>query len=163
MEDFFCKKFNDALSNSYILINRIEQNMFNSSKRFNLSVSELSMLEVINKSPVTGKVVGDIANELMITPSSVTIAVNRLEKKGYVARHKSKTDGRQVYVNLTEKGRHADRIHKRFRKNMARDILCDMNENEKCTLVKCMERMNNFLLNKINRSLVNKDGLKKSA
>lgn len=55
--------------------------MFNSSKRFNLSVSELSMLEVINKSPVTGKVVGDIANELMITPSSVTIAVNRLEKK----------------------------------------------------------------------------------
>lgn len=43
---------------------------------------------------------------------------------------------------------------------MARDILCDMNENEKCTLVKCMERMNNFLLNKINRSLVNKDGLK---
>lgn len=121
------------------------------------------MLEVINKSPVTGKMIGDIANELMIKPSSVTIAVNRLEKKGYVARHKSETDGRQVYVNLTEKGRHADRIHKRFRKNMARDILFDMNDNEKCTLIKCMERMNGFLLNKINRSTLNRDGLKNSA
>lgn len=163
MEDFFCKKFNDTLSTSYVLINRIEQNMFNSSKRFNLSVSELSMLEVINKNPITGKMIGDIANELMIKPSSVTIAVNRLEKKGYVARHKSETDGRQVYVNLTEKGRHADRIHKRFRKNMARDILCDMSDSEKCTLIKCMERMNDFLLNKINRSTLNRDGLKNSA
>ena len=163
MEDFYCKKFNDALSDSYILINRIEQNMFNSSRRFNLSVSELNMLEVINKSPVTGKMVGDIAAELMITPSSVTIAVNRLEKKGYVARHKIKTDGRQVYVNLTEKGRHADRIHKRFRKNMAQDILRDMNENEKCTLVGCVERMNSFLLSKINRSPFNRAGLKNSA
>ena len=162
MEDFFNKKFNDTLSTSYVLLNRFEQNMFNSSKRFNLSVSELSMLEVINKSPVTGKMVGDIATELMITPSSVTIAVNRLEKKGYVARHKSETDGRQVYVNLTERGRHADRIHKRFRKNMAKDILCDMKESEKCTLIKCMERMNKFLTNKIN-SANNKEALKKSA
>ncbi|MEE0265004.1 MAG: MarR family transcriptional regulator [Acutalibacteraceae bacterium] len=162
MEDFFIKKFNDTLSASYVLLNRFEQNMFNSSKRFNLSVSELSMLEVINKSPVTGKMVGDIATELMITPSSVTIAVNRLEKKGYVARHKSETDGRQVYVNLTERGRHADRIHKRFRRNMAKDIFCGMKESEKCTLIKCMERMNKFLTNKINGA-TNKETIKKSA
>ncbi|MEE0059399.1 MAG: hypothetical protein UE295_01090, partial [Acutalibacteraceae bacterium] len=77
-------------------------------------------------------------------------------------RHKSETDGRQVYVNLTERGRHADRIHKRFRKNMAKDILCDMKESEKCTLIKCMERMNKFLTSKIN-SATNKELLKKSA
>lgn len=163
MEDFFCKKFNDTLSVSYILMNRFEQNVFNSSKRFNLSVSELTMLEIINKSPVTGKMVGDIANELMITPSSVTIAVNRLEKKGYVARKRSETDGRQVYVNLTEKGRHADRIHKRFRKNMANDILCDMNDNEKNVLIMCMERMNNFLAKRINKDIMERYGLEHSA
>ncbi|MEE0930309.1 MAG: MarR family transcriptional regulator [Acutalibacteraceae bacterium] len=163
MEDFLLRKFNDTLSTSYILMNRVEQNVFNSSKRFNLSVSELSMLEVINKNPVTGKMVGDIASELMITPSSVTIAVNRLEKKGYVARHRSETDGRQVYVNLTEKGRHADRIYKRFRKNMAKDIFCGMEDEEKCTLIKCIERMNNFLLNKINRSILNRESFKNSA
>ena len=106
--------------------------------------------------------IGDIATELMITPSSVTIAVNRLEKKGYVARHRSEIDGRQVYVNLTERGRHADRIHKRFRKNMAKDILCDMSETEKRTLVKCMERMNAFLKNKININQ-NRETLNKSA
>lgn len=163
MEDFFCRKFNDTLSVSYVLINRFEQNIFNSSKRFNLSVSELSMLEVINKNPVTGKMVGDIASELMITPSSVTTAVNRLEKKGYVERKRSEIDGRQVYVNLTEKGRHADRIHKRFRKNMAYDILSGMNESEKHALIKCMEKMNDFLLKKINRNTSGQSGLRNSA
>ena len=163
MEDFLLRKFNDTLSTSYVLYNRIEQIMFNSSKRFNLSVSELTMLEVINKSPVTGKMIGDIAHSLMITPSSVTIAVNRLEKKGYVARHRSTTDGRQVYVNLTEKGRHADRIHKRFRRNMAKDIACDMTIEEQSILLRCMERMNNFLLRKIAKSSFEKDGLTHTA
>ena len=124
MEDFFCKKFNDNLSLSYVLFNRVEQNVFNSSKRFNLSISELSMLEAINRSPVHGKMVGDIACELMITPSSVTIAVN---------------------------------------KNMARDILEGMSDCEKLTLIKCVERMNNFLLNRINKSILNRDGLKNTA
>lgn len=163
MEDFFCKKFNDNLSLSYILFNRVEQNVFNSSKRFNLSISELSMLEAINRSPIHGKMVGDIACELMIKPSSVTIAVNRLEKKGYVFRKRSESDGRQVYVNLTEKGRHADRIYKRFRKNMARDILEGMSDCEKLTLIECVERMNNFLLSRINKSILNRDGLKNTA
>ena len=163
MEDFFCKKFNDNLSLSYVLFNRVEQNVFNSSKRFNLSISELSMLEVINKSPIHGKMIGDIAGELMITPSSVTIAVNRLERKGYVFRKKSETDGRQVFVNLTEKGRHADRIYKRFRKNMARDILKGMSDCEKLMLIECVDIMNDYLLSKINKSILNRDGLKNTA
>ena len=163
MEDFFCRKFNDSLSLSYVLFNRVEQNVFNSSKRFNLSISELSMLEVINKSPIHGKMIGDIAGELMITPSSVTIAVNRLERKGYVFRKKSETDGRQVFVNLTEKGRHADRIYKRFRKNMARDILKGMSDCEKLMLIECVDRMNDFLLSRINKSILNRDGLKNTA
>ena len=155
MEDVFCKKFNDKLSVSYILVSHMEQNVFNSSKRFNLSLSELAMLEVINKNPVDGRMISDIANELMITPSSVTSAVNRLAVKGYVERHRSLKDARMVYVNLTEKGRHADRIHKRFRRNMAMDILKDMNDHEKNMLIYCIERMNNFFLKKIDKSVSN--------
>ena len=158
MEDSFIKQFNDTLSTSYVLYNRIEQIMFNSSKRFNLSVSELTMLEVINKSPVTGKMIGDIAHSLMITPSSVTIAVNRLEKKGYVARHRSTTDGRQVYVNLTEKGRHADRIH-----CSSMVISREISLAKFSILLRCIERMNNFLLRKIAKSSFEKDGLTHTA
>ena len=151
MEDIFCKKFNDNLSVSYILLSHMEQSVFNSSKRFNVTLGELTMLEVINKNPIEGRMISDIATELMITPSSVTSAVNRLTLKGYVERHRSKTDGRMVYVNLTEKGRHADRIHKRFRRNMAKDVLKDMNEHEKNVLIDCIQRMNNFFLQKINK------------
>ncbi|HHZ05338.1 MAG TPA: MarR family transcriptional regulator [Clostridiales bacterium] len=162
MTDNFCERLNDVITDSYSLFNRVEQNMLTKSKRINLSISELHMLEVINKCPIRGKMIGEIASELMITPSSVTIAVNRLEKKGYVVRKKSLEDGRQVYVNLTDKGRHADRIHKRFHKNMARSISDGMTLEEKNILLSCIDRMNIFLTSRLKKEETYRE-LKKSA
>lgn len=162
MNDSFCRRLSEGITQSYTLFNKVEQSMLTKSKKFNLSISELHLIEVINKNPIRGKMISDIASELMITPSSVTIAVNKLEKKGYVVRKKSLEDGRQVYVNLTDKGRHADRIHKRFHKNLARSISEGMTVQEKNILIDCIDRMNMFLLQRIKRDESLKE-LKKSA
>lgn len=162
MNDSFCRHLSEGITQSYTLFNKVEQSMLTKSKKFNLSISELHLIEVINKNPIRGKMISDIASELMITPSSVTIAVNKLEKKGYVVRKKSLEDGRQVYVNLTDKGRHADRIHKRFHKNLARSISEGMTVQEKNILIDCIDRMNMFLLKRIKRDESLKE-LKKSA
>lgn len=82
MSEDFIERFHFVLEQSYSLFSRVEQNMLTRSKRFNLSITELHLIEVINRDPIRGRVMGDIANELMITPSSVTIAVNKLVKKG---------------------------------------------------------------------------------
>lgn len=95
MGEDFCDRLNFVLEQSYSLFSRVEQNTLMRSKRFNLSISELHLIEVINKNPIRGRLIGDIAGELMITPSSVTIAVNKLVKKGYAVKKKVwRTEGR---------------------------------------------------------------------
>ncbi len=145
IEDDFYNKFTQVLENSYTLFSKVEQNMLIKSKRFNLSISEIHMIEAINRNPVEGKLIGELANDLMITPSSVTIAVNKLVKKGYVVKMRGLSDGRQTYVKLTQEGKHVDRIHKRFHKSLAKSITSGMTSNEKCLLLDCINRMNEFL------------------
>lgn len=145
MEDSFHTRLSDAMGKSYILFSRVEQSMLAKSKRFNLSICELNFIEVINKNPLVGRTIGEIASELMITPASVTATVNKLEKKGYVTKKRSISDGRQVYVQLTENGKHADRVHKRFHRSMANTISQSMSDSEKELLVSCIDRINSFL------------------
>lgn len=151
MEDSFSDRLSDAMEKSYVLFSRVEQSMLTKSKRLNLSICELNFIEAVNKNPLVGKTVGEIASELMITPASVTAMVNKLEKKGYVTRKKSIADGRQVYVQLTDSGRHADRIHKRFHRNMAKTISSNMSESEKNLLVCCIDRINIFLNSRLKK------------
>jgi DNA-binding MarR family transcriptional regulator len=49
--------------------------------------------------------VGELAAHEMVKPPSMTRTVNCLEEDGYVARRPHDTDGRQVVVVLSEKGR----------------------------------------------------------
>lgn len=151
MEDSFPIRLSDAMEKSYMLFSKVEQNMLARSKRLNLSICELNFIETINKNPLVGKTIGEIASELMITPASVTAMVNKLEKKGYVTRKKSIVDGRQVFVQLTDNGRHADRIHKRFHRSMASAISQNMTEGEKDLLVNCIDRINIFLKTRLKK------------
>ena len=80
MEDSFHTRLSDAMGKSYILFSRVEQSMLAKSKRFNLSICELNFIEAINKNPLVGRTIGEIASELMITPASVTATVSGLEK-----------------------------------------------------------------------------------
>lgn len=147
----FDEQLNFVLSRSYNLISRMEQQQLSKSKRFNLSISELKMLEVIGRYP-DGGMIGEIAHALYITPSTVTISINRLVKKGYVIRKRGKIDGRQVFVHLTEKGRQATRIHKRFHRNFANSIAKDISTEEKEMLIKCISRMNEYMADRVKRA-----------
>jgi DNA-binding MarR family transcriptional regulator len=49
--------------------------------------------------------IGELAAHERVQPPSMTRTVNCLEEGGYVARRPHETDGRQVVVNLSDKGR----------------------------------------------------------
>ena len=149
--DNFDEQLNFVLSQSYGLISRIEKHSLSKSKRFKLSISELNMLESINGGGENGRLIGNIAQDLYITPSTVTIGVNRLEKKGYVQRKRGTDDGRHVFVQLTDSGRHAVRIHKRFHKSFANSISKDITEEERDMLIRCIARMNSFIAERIKK------------
>jgi len=65
--------------------------------------SDFAVLEVLlHKGPLP---VNEIGRKVFLTSGSITTAVSRAEKKGYVRRLPSAVDGRVVEVHLTEEGR----------------------------------------------------------
>jgi MarR family 2-MHQ and catechol resistance regulon transcriptional repressor len=68
-----------------------------------LGESDFRVLEVLmHKGPMPVNVIGPKVN---LNPGSVSVAVDRLYKKGLVARVESESDRRVRTVSLTEKGR----------------------------------------------------------
>jgi DNA-binding MarR family transcriptional regulator len=62
------------------------------------------LIEAVGKNGNAPKTISDIATELGITSSTVTVAINKLMKKGYVEKSKDASDGRSVNVFLSPLG-----------------------------------------------------------
>jgi MarR family 2-MHQ and catechol resistance regulon transcriptional repressor len=67
-----------------------------------LHLSEFGIMEaLLNKGPLPINIIGQ---KVLLTSGSMTAAVNRLEKKGYVLRVRDAKDGRCFRVHLTAEG-----------------------------------------------------------
>ncbi len=143
MLDEFSTQLNNILMATYHSILKIEEQSLKNTLP-DLSVNEMHLLETIGKTHGNGRTVSGIAEELGITQPSVTAAVNKLVKKGYVERWRSEEDGRVVYIYLTKKGNSAYALHSYFHENMVRSVVRELTEEEKAHLLKGMVRLNAF-------------------
>lgn len=142
------KKLNHMLVETYRQINEIEEKSINLDNRMNLTISEMHMLESVGKNK-EGCTISFIAKDQNITLPSVTVAINKLAKKGFVEKARSEKDARQVFVKLTKEGRKINAAHQYFHENMVRNILKEFDEDEKEVLIKGVEKLNNFLEHKL--------------
>lgn len=70
---------------------------------FGLSASEFGVLELLwHKGP---QAIQQIGAKILVTSGTMTYVIDKLEKRGLVARRKCTTDGRVIYADLTEAGR----------------------------------------------------------
>lgn len=68
-----------------------------------LQFTDFAILEVLlHKGPLP---VNTIGKKVLLTSGSMTAAVNRLEKRGFVRRLRDPSDGRYFHVHLTSLGR----------------------------------------------------------
>ena len=100
--DPFSRELNELLVSTYREITRIEELVLRGLSKNTLSISELHMLDVVGSKGCT---VTDIAQSMGISMPSATIAVKKLEKKGYVTKEKDVSDARKVLIRLTIEGR----------------------------------------------------------
>lgn len=147
----FSSKLNDVLVDTFGNILKFEEDLLKSSANTDLSISEMHLLEDVGKNKPDGKTISDLAASQKITLPSVTIAINKLVKKGYVVKEKSQMDGRVVYVRLTDKGLRIDKIHQYFHMKMVKEITEQMTDDEKEVLIRGMEKLNDFFTKKISR------------
>ena len=147
----FYEQLSDVLELSYKLISKVEESMVHSATRLNLTINEIHLLEAIGQGEEKGMPVSDIASALSVAPPSVTVAVKKLEKKGYVTRERDEVDGRVVNVRLTFDGIRVNKVHRRFHRSMATKIAQDFSEEEKQILLCGLDKMNRFLKQKVEK------------
>ena len=128
------KLFNDIL--------HIEEKAMKNSEFTNLSITEIHTIDAIGKEG--NRTMGEIAHDLRITVGTLTTAINRLIKKGYVERKRIEEDRRVVLVNLTEKGEEVFNIHSIFHKDMIDTILETFKSEDLETLTKLLYKISTF-------------------
>lgn len=147
--DAFSEELNFILVETFRSILKVEEELVKRSGNIDLSINELHLIESVGKSDGKGRTISDIAEDLSITLPSVTVAINKLVKKGYVQKIKCENDGRVVYVTLTKKGKQMDAVHQYFHQKMVRSVSQDLSEDEKNAMIKGIIKLNSFFKKKL--------------
>ena len=147
--DVSLKRMNVLLTDVYRSIIKVEEVMLFRLSDGQLTLSEMHMLESIGKCGGQGITITDIAQDLEITPPSVTAMVKRLERKGFISKDRSDEDARRVHVLLTDKGRRAEIAYRYFQRNFVRDLTDALNIAEKEAIVTALEKIDAYIRRQI--------------
>ena len=126
--------FNDIL--------HIEENSLKNIDFMDLSMTEIHTIEAVGIKDA--KTMGEIAHDLRITVGTLSAAITKLIKKGYVERKRTEEDRRVVLVSLTSKGENVYREHQVFHEEMICAMLSNFSDEEEQVLSKSLEKLNTF-------------------
>lgn len=125
-----------------IVLHRIMKRAKGKYEEFDLNRSQASILFTLHqRSSMSQK---ELAESLNMTPPSITSAIRKMEREGYIRRRQDETDQRVMRLALTEKGaacvenvkRVAEEMHELIFRGMSpeeimlfRRLLLQINEN----------------------------------
>jgi DNA-binding MarR family transcriptional regulator len=130
------------LARLFISTFKVEERAIAESSKGKMSISELHVLRETGSGPE--RTMTQVARGLKISVSALTIAMNKLEKKGYVRRERGTEDHRIVKVSLTDKGREAFDYHDAFHKKMVADALSQLKADERKVLWKTLVKLDAY-------------------
>ncbi|WP_096816904.1 MarR family winged helix-turn-helix transcriptional regulator [Lactococcus fujiensis] len=90
----------------------LEEQFLKDRETPDVTVKELQILTLIHA--LGSCRATDIAKDQKLALSTITITLNRLEKKGYIRRTPSKVDRRVIFVGLEDKGNELCDQHREF-------------------------------------------------
>ena len=136
-------EINKILVEIYDDVNHIEEYSIKNGEFKDLSITEIHTIEAVGL--YGSRTMSEIASRLEITMGTLTTAIDKLIKKGYVERSRSNIDRRIVNVRLTNRGKLAYRIHEKFHLDMVRAIMDDFSEEEEEILLSALRKLNKHL------------------
>lgn len=137
------KRLNDIMVSLFNTVLRQEEEAVQSASFGNLSITEVHTLAAIGTG--RAKTMTHVANILGIKVSTLTTAIGKLVKKGYVERLRDEKDRRIVKVYLTESGIDAVREHEDFHESMIREAIAQIPREDVSKFVSSIENISNFL------------------
>lgn len=128
--------FNDTMD--------IERKYVMKSEFKDVSVNDMHILDAIGADG--SKSMSVVARAVGVTVGTLTIAMNSLVKKGYVARVRSEEDRRVVLVSLSEKGRDAYMYHETFHLKMVEAMRSGLDEQQCGVLVTALSNLKSHFM-----------------
>ena len=135
INNYMVSIFNDVLM--------IEERTLQSSQFKDVSIKEMHTIEAIGM--YQEHTTSQVARKLGITVGTLTVSVNNLVRKGYVNRVRNNEDRRVVKLALTKKGRLLYRLHDKFHRDMVRETIEEMSEEEAKILMRGLKNLHGFL------------------
>lgn len=140
----FDDELNELLTDTFNVILKSEEKSLKRADGVPLSINEFHLIEAIAKNSRAQNTVSNLAAILGLSLPSVTIAVKKLEQKGFVEKARSAEDGRSAHISLTEKGVKTNEYHNKFHKIMVRAVAGQMTAEEKELLYRVVLKLNNY-------------------
>ncbi|HBY21173.1 MAG: hypothetical protein A2Y24_08580 [Clostridiales bacterium GWE2_32_10] len=138
---------NELLVKNFKDILRIEEKVLNKKDETkDLSMNEIHTLEIIGIDKQ--QIMSDIAKKLNITIGTLSIAISKLLKKGYIEKVKSDKDKRAIKICFTDKGELAYKAHENFHKEMIAAVIKELSIDEFKIIIEFLNRINKFFINK---------------
>ncbi len=142
--DSFDRELNQLLVLAYRKVNKLEEGILHSMSGRELSISEMHLLEAVGEKKDEGIPLYELAQRMELSAPTVTVAVSKLVKKGFVIKSKSEKDKRSVIVELTRTGKKMNAAHRYFHEQMVRDINKLLNPEEREGLLRGIQQLNRF-------------------
>jgi DNA-binding MarR family transcriptional regulator len=146
---------NDLLLEIFENILVTEQKALRRGSFSDLSIAEMHTLEGIGL--YDAHTMSETAARLEITTGTLTVAVDKLVKKGYVERLRDEADRRIVRVCLTRKGKLAYRMHTKFHTLLVERLLLPLDDSGRRTLVQTLETIAAFTREQYRRYNITED------
>nr|WP_106196408.1 MarR family winged helix-turn-helix transcriptional regulator [Alkalibacterium olivapovliticus] len=121
----------------------IEERTLRLSQFKDVSIKEMHTIDAIGM--YQEHTTSEVAKKLGITVGTLTVSVNNLVRKGYVNRLRSEVDRRVITLALTKQGRLLYRLHDKFHRDMVRETIQEMSEEEAEVLMKGLVNLHSFL------------------
>jgi DNA-binding MarR family transcriptional regulator len=142
--DAFAVALNGLLVEAFYNVLRLEELALRRANKISLSISEMHLIESVGKGIEAGRSISELADDLSISRPSATIAVGKLEKKGFVRKSSCESDGRVVRVFLTREGEKVEAFHRFYHRNMVKAISEGLTGEEKNVLLRGIKKINEY-------------------
>jgi len=147
--DDFEKSLNHVLVDTFNMILKFEESSLKKIVSVPVTITEAHMIEVIGTQENEETTVSDISSFLGISMPTTTIAIKKLESKGFINKAPCTTDGRRTIISLTEMGKRVNRAHNLFHRRMVKNISKQLEENEKEVLYGAVVKLSEFFKDKV--------------
>ncbi|MGI6736137.1 MAG: nitronate monooxygenase [Anaerovoracaceae bacterium] len=135
-------KIRELLDKIYNVTLRYEQQAAAQIDNGALSMSELRTLEAIG--PRESRTMSQVSWALNIRISTLTTAINKLVKKGYVERYRIPEDRRVVMIKLTAEGNRVVQEYRKLTNGIIIEAVADMDEDEIVHFIDSAENISQF-------------------